>query len=131
MNKTVSIIIASALVVSIGIIFFAQSGKNPDATAVSEKNVEMRDGVQYITINARGGYSPKTSTADSGVPTKLVVKTNGTYDCSLALVIRSIGYQKMLSQTGEEIIDLGVLQPNSTIQGTCSMGMYNFKLSFI
>ncbi len=131
MNKTVSIIIASALVVSIGIIFFAQSGKNPDATTVSEKNVEMRDGVQYITINARGGYSPKTSTADSGVPTKLVVKTNGTYDCSLALVIRSIGYQKMLSQTGEEIIDLGVLQPNSTIQGTCSMGMYNFKLSFI
>ena len=131
MNKTVSIIIALVLVVSIGIIFFALSGKNPDASSVSGKNIEMRDGVQYITINARGGYTPRNSTAESGIPTKLVVKTNGTYDCSLALVIRSIGYQKMLSQTGEEIIDLGVPQPNSTIQGTCSMGMYNFKLSFI
>lgn len=132
MNKTISISIALVLVVSIGIIFFVQSGTTPDATdAVPGNNVEMRDGVQYITISARGGYTPRNSTAESGIPTKLVVKTNGTYDCSLALVIRSIGYQKMLPQTGEEIIDLGVPQQKSTIQGTCSMGMYNFKLSFI
>jgi plastocyanin domain-containing protein len=130
MNKTVSIIIMLALVIGIGIVFFGQSRKDPDSTGVqSAQNVEIRDGIQYVTINARGGYSPKVSEAKANVPTKLIVKTNGTYDCSAALVIRSIGYQKILPQTGEEIIDLGTPQAG-TIQGLCSMGMYNFAVNF-
>ena len=130
MNKTVSIIITIALVIGIGIVLFGQSKKEPYATsAKSTQNVEIRDGVQYVTINARGGYSPGVSTAQANVPTKLVVKTNGTYDCSAALVIRSIGYQKILPQTGEEIIDLGTPQAG-TLQGLCSMGMYNFAVNF-
>ena len=130
MNKTVSIIITFALVIGIGIVFFGQSRKDTDSTgAQSAQNVEIRDGVQYVTINARGGYSPKVSTAQANVPTKLVVKTNGTYDCSAALVIRSIGYQKILPQTGEEVIDLGAPQAGK-LQGLCSMGMYSFAVNF-
>ena len=94
------------------------------------QNVQVQDGIQYITIEAKGGYTPTISTASSGIPTKLLVKTSGTYDCSLALVIRSIGYQKVLSQTGEESIDLGTPKTNTSIQGTCSMGMYSFKINF-
>ncbi len=130
MNKTASIIIAIALVVGIGIVLLGQSKNNSGAGGTSSaQNVEMRDGVQYVTINARGGYSPKASTAQANVPTKLIVKTNGTYDCSAALVIRSIGYQKILPNTGEEIIDLGTPQAG-TLQGLCSMGMYNFAVNF-
>jgi uncharacterized protein len=130
MNKTASIIITIALVIGIGIVFFGQSRKNPDSTgAQSAQNVEIRDGIQYVTINAQGGYSPRVSTAKANIPTKLIVKTNGTYDCSAALVIRSIGYQKILPQTGEEIIDLGNPQ-TGTLQGLCSMGMYNFAVKF-
>jgi len=130
MNKTISIIITIALVIGIGIVFFGQSRKDTDSTgAQSAQNVEIRDGVQYVTINARGGYSPKVSTAQANVPTKLVVKTNGTYDCSAALVIRSIGYQKILPQTGEEVIDLGAPQAGK-LQGLCSMGMYSFAVNF-
>lgn len=130
MNKTVSIIITLALVIGIGIVFFGQSKTDPDSTGVqSAQNVEIRDGVQYVTINARGGYFPAVSTAQANIPTKLVVKTNGTYDCSAALVIRSIGYQKILPQTGEEVIDLGTPQ-SGTLQGLCSMGMYNFAVNF-
>lgn len=130
MNKTVSIIITGALVIAIGIIFFGQSKNNLGPTgAQSLQNVEVRDGIQYVTINAKGGYSPRVSTAQAGMPTKLVVKTNGTYDCSLALIIRSIGYQKILPQTGEEVIDIGKPQPG-TLQGVCSMGMYNFAVNF-
>jgi len=130
MNKIVSIILTLALVISIGIVFFGGSKNNPDSADVqSVQNVEIRDGVQYVTINARGGYSPKVSTAQANMPTKLVVKTNGTYDCSAALVIRSIDYQKILPQTGEEIIDLGTPQAG-TLQGLCSMGMYNFTINF-
>ena len=130
MNKTASIIITVALVIGLGIIFWGQS-KNDSGLVGTEsaQNVEIRDGVQYITINARGGYSPKVSSAQANTPTKLIVKTNGTYDCSASLVIRSIGYQKILPNTGEEIIDLGTPQ-TETIQGLCSMGMYNFAVNF-
>lgn len=130
MNKTALIIITVALVIGIGIVFLGQS-RNNSGTGGSElaQNVEIRDGVQYVTINARGGYSPRVSTAQADIPTKLIVKTNGTYDCSAALVIRSIGYQKILPNTGEEIIDLGTPQ-TGTLQGLCSMGMYNFAVNF-
>ncbi len=128
MNKTASIIITVAIVISIGIVFLGQSNKNPDPSQ-SVQNVEIRNGIQYVTIEARGGYSPKVSTAQANIPTKLVVKTNGTYDCSAALVIKSIGYQKILPQTGEEVIDLGTPQ-TGTLKGLCSMGMYNFSVNF-
>jgi len=130
MNKTVSIIITVALVISIGIVFWGQSKNNLNlADTESVENVEVRDGIQYVTINARGGYSPKISTAQADIPTKLIVRTNGTYDCSVALVIRSIDYQKILSQTGEEVIDLGIPQAGK-LQGLCSMGMYGFAVNF-
>jgi len=130
MNKVASLIITLALMVSIGIIFSGKSENGSDQSAVqSAENVEIKNGVQYITINARGGYLPRISKAQANIPTKLIVKTNGTYDCSLSLVIRSIGYQKILSQTGEEIIDLQTPQAG-TLQGLCGMGMYNFAVNF-
>ncbi len=130
MNKTISIIITIVLIIGIGIVFFGQSREDSDSTGdQSAQNVEIRDGVQYVTITARGGYSPKVSPAQANIPTKLIVKTNGTYDCSAALVIRSIGYQKILPQTGEEIIDLGTPE-KGMLQGLCSMGMYNFVVNF-
>lgn len=129
MNKTAYIIITLALVIGIGIVFLSGS-KNNTETGVLTQNVEMRGGIQYITVNAKGGYSPKVSTAKAGIPTKLIVKTNGTYDCSAALVIRSVGFQKILAQTGEEIIDLGIPKAGQPFQGLCSMGMYNFLVNF-
>ena len=130
MNKTASIIITIALVIGLGIVFISQSKNDSGSVgAESAQNVEIRDGVQYVTINARGGYSPKVSLAQANIPTKLIVKTNGTYDCSASLVIRSIGYQKILPNTGEEIIDLGTPK-TGTLQGLCSMGMYNFVINF-
>ncbi|MEX2029223.1 MAG: hypothetical protein WD963_01950 [Candidatus Paceibacterota bacterium] len=131
MNKTASIIITLALVIGMGIVFLGQQKNGPGFTGMEPaQNVEVRDGVQYITINAKGGYSPKLSTAQADIPTKLIVKTDGTYDCSASLVIRSIGYQKILSQTGEEVIDVGIPKIGQPLQGLCSMGMYNFKINF-
>lgn len=128
MNKTASIIITGALVASIGIIFISSSMNTIDSGTV--QNVEMKDGVQYVTINAKAGYLPKVSTAKAGIPTKLVIKTNGTYDCSASLAIKSIEYQKILPQTGEEIIDIGIPKAGEPLQGVCGMGMYNFAVNF-
>lgn len=130
MNKVALSIITVALVIGLGIVFFSGSQNSTEtASTQSGQNIEIRDGVQYITIDAKGGYSPRVSSAQADVPTKLVVRTNGTYDCSSALVIRSIGYQKILPQTGVEVIDLGTPE-SGTLQGLCSMGMYNFTIDF-
>ncbi len=132
MNKTVSIIVTLGLVVALGIIFLGGSSKSPEGENVagSEQSVEVRDGVQYITIDAKGGYIPQLTSAKGGMPTKLIVKTDGTFDCSASLVVRSVGFQKILPPTGETEIDLGVPKSGEPLVGVCGMGMYNFKINF-
>jgi plastocyanin domain-containing protein len=133
MNKTASIIITLGLVICIGIIFLGSinNKKNTEDDSLSNgNNVVIKDGIQYVTIVAKGGYSPKTSTAQAGIPTKLVMKTKESFDCSLSLVIRSVGFKKILSQSGEEVIDIGTPKAGEPLQGVCSMGMYNFVINF-
>ena len=133
MNKTASIILTIALVIGLGIIFVGSSKANNNTNTASHQAVQnnvIKDGVQYITINAKSGYSPRVSTAQAGIPTKLIVKTNGTYDCSASLAIHSIGYQKILPQTGETEIDIGTQKVGETVQGVCGMGMFSFQIQF-
>lgn len=127
MNKTVSIIITVGIIIAFGIIFIG--GNKTKDTGQSVENSEIKDGVQYITIDAKGGYSPKVSTGKVGIPTKLIIKTNGTYDCSASLVIHSVGFQKILPQTGETEIDIGIPKVGP-FQGVCGMGMYSFVINF-
>lgn len=137
-----SIVITILLVIGLGFIFIVSGSKsnnntNPvsssgsqNSSPVSVENSVIKDGIQYITIDAKGGYSPRSSNAKAGIPTKLIVKTNGTYDCSASLVIRSLGFQKILAQTGEEVIDIGTPKAGVPLQGVCGMGMYNFLINF-
>ena len=125
MNKKIIAIIISFCILLIAFLaILSNTAKNPVG------NSEIKDGIQYITIDAKGGYSPKLSTAKAGIPTKLIVKTNNTYDCSSILVIRSIGYENNLPQSGETIIDLGTPKTDQPLVGLCSMGMYSFKILF-
>ena len=127
-NTIISIIISIALVG--GILYFVSdrsASTNTNEIAQSQ-NVEIRDGVQYVTVTAKGGYSPRVTQIKGGIPTKLVVKTDGTYDCSASLVVRSVGFQKILQPTGEEVIDLGTPKSGEKLQGVCGMGMYNFQI---
>ncbi|MCX6756209.1 MAG: hypothetical protein NTX85_02630 [Candidatus Nomurabacteria bacterium] len=135
MKKKTSIIIGVGLIIVFAIILLGSTtNKNTNTDKISENeninNVEVRDGIQYITINARGGYSPRLSEAQSGIPTKLIMKTDGTYDCSSSLLIRSIGIQKILPNTGNTEIDLGIPKSGNPISGMCGMGMYNFNIDF-
>lgn len=131
MNKTALSIIIAGIIIFVGLLVFSGMGKSNNSTqGQAIPNSEIRDGVQYITINAKGGYSPNVSIAKAGVPTKLIVKTNGTYDCSASLVIKQANFQKILPQTGETIIDIGIPKAGVPLQGLCSMGMYNFLVNF-
>lgn len=122
-NKTMMIIITLGLIVAIGIIF--TGGKD------GVQSVEVVDGIQYVRIDAGGGYSPQITEATAGLPTKLIMKTNGVYDCSASLVIPSIGFQEILPSQGEKEIDIGIGKMGETLKGLCGMGMYNFQINFI
>lgn len=127
-NSVISIIISLALIG--GTLYFVSNkpaSSGTDGIAQSQ-NVEIRGEVQYVIVTAKGGYSPHVTQIKGGVPTKLVVKTDGTYDCSASLVVRSVGFQKILQPTGEEEIDLGTPKSGDKVQGVCGMGMYNFQI---
>lgn len=104
--------------------------KNPDtANPDSVNNVSIVNGKQIIDLRAKGGYSPRKSTAKAGVPTILKVNTNGTFDCSSAIRIPSMNISRNLAPSGSIEIDLG--NPKvGTLQGMCSMGMYRFDINF-
>lgn len=135
MSKTTSIIIA---VFILGGTFYYTNNTLVPSSGTTQKKVStlpvensvIKDGVQYITITAQSGYSPRMSTAKAGIPTKIVVKTNGNYDCSSSLVIRSLNYRNMLPNTGETTIDAGTPKAGDSLQGVCGMGMYNFLVKF-
>ncbi|MFA5932257.1 MAG: cupredoxin domain-containing protein [Candidatus Paceibacterota bacterium] len=124
MNKIALTIVTLGLVVFMGVIFMGGEGSSDG------QNVEIKDGVQYIRVNARGGYSPKVTTAKAGIPTKLIMQTSGTFDCSASLVIHSLNFQKILPQNGETEIDLGTPKVGEPLSGVCGMGMYGFKINF-
>ncbi|MEK7113347.1 MAG: hypothetical protein AAB873_00800, partial [Patescibacteria group bacterium] len=68
MSKTILGIITFGLVVAL-VVIFVNGSKKGDGTM---ENSVIKDGIQYITINAKGGYYPLRSIAKAGIPTKLV-----------------------------------------------------------
>lgn len=105
------------------------SSKSP-VSGAKANNVSIVDGKQVIEISARGGYAPRISTARAGMPTVIKVKTAGTFDCSSALTIPTLGYRTNLPASGETLIDVPPQQPGAKLQGLCAMGMYNFAIDF-
>jgi plastocyanin domain-containing protein len=119
----ISIIVAGVLV--IGAMFF----NNQEQTVVLD-NVKIEDGVQVVEIEARGGYSPRVSSAQAGMDTVIRMRTRGTFDCSIALVLPSVGYRNTLPNTAEIDIPIGAQEAGTVFRGLCSMGMYNFSVNF-
>ena len=131
MKTTTAIIIAGVLIG--GAILLTNKGNSSTSTqtAVEENihNVSIVDGKQIIEIKAKGGYSPRVSTAKANMPTVLRFDTNGTFDCSASVRIPSMNLSKILPNSGTTDIDLG--NPKlGTLQGTCGMGMYPFQINF-
>lgn len=130
MNKAFIPWIGVALIAVFGALMVFQDGAPVSSTSDGESsNVSVKNGIQYVTLTAKGGYTPRTSTIAWGIPTKLIMKTNGAYDCSSALIIKSLNYRSNLPATGETEIDLGTPKTGEKIQGTCSMGMYSFAIN--
>ena len=131
MKKTTLISIVIAIVIIGGAIVFASASKNgTGSNTPSINNVSILDGKQIIEIQAKGGYSPRTTLAKADMPTVIKVSTNGTFDCSSAITIPSLGYRNNLPPTGEVLIDVPPQKAGTKLQGLCAMGMDNFSIEF-
>lgn len=124
----ISIIIAVAIIG--GAIMLGKSSRDPITTDTTPaNNVSIVDGKQIIEIRAKGGYQPRTSIAKAGIPTIIRFNTGGTFDCSSAIRIPSLGITKVLPQSGSTDIDIGTGNVG-TLNGSCGMGMYPFEIQF-
>jgi len=122
-----SIIGGSLIVVA---LLLSGGGTAPNNTQTVD-NVSIQDGKQVVAITAKGGYAPEVTEATADMPTTLQMKTQGTFDCSSALVIPSINYKKNLPPTGITEIEIPPQPAGTTLEGLCSMGMYRFEIVFI
>ncbi len=81
-------------------------------------------GVQEITIKvASTGYSPSGIKLKKGMKTKLTLVTNKTAGCSRAFMIPSLGIQRILPETGQQVIEFTPIKAGPLVF-SCSMGMY-------
>src|SRR5574343_377778 len=124
--KTIVISIFIAMILIVGAIV-STSGISTQSNNID--NVSIIDGKQVISINVRGGYQPRKSIAKANIPSMIRFNTNGTFDCSISVRIPSIGFSKILPQTGSTGIDIGTQNPG-LLKGSCGMGMYNFEIEF-
>lgn len=129
-NKVFKYLLVVILVISAVLIFSSLNNNSNGASMQNVNNVSLVDGKQVITINAKGGYAPKVTTAKAGIPTVIKVDTQGTFDCSSALTIPSLGYRKNLPPSGETLIDVPPQKTGTSMRGLCAMGMYNFTVNF-
>lgn len=126
--KIIAAIFICAFIIGIGILFLGTGGIEKEIAGNS--NVRIENGAQVVAVTAKGGYAPSNSVAKANTETVLQVTTRGTFDCSSALVIPSIGYRTNLPPSGVTNIAIPPQKPGTVLQGTCSMGMYNFAINF-
>lgn len=96
----------------------AEGSAPPSAAA------RIEGGRQVVDVTARAAsYTPSAVQARAGVPTTLVVSSQGAQGCVRSFQVPSRDVEVLLPVTGQERIDLGVLAPGR-VGFSCSMGMY-------
>ncbi|MCX8035042.1 MAG: cupredoxin domain-containing protein [Candidatus Dojkabacteria bacterium] len=131
--KIFFIVCAVLLVVLIGGMFVFMGGGSSDDGSVQGTQTASVDesGKQVINITAKGGYKPGVVTAKAGQPSLLKIKTNNSFDCSRAFMIPDLKISRNLPPTGETVIEIPAQEAGKELEGTCSMGMYSFKMKFV
>lgn len=96
---------------------FAGSTAVADASATTVTN-----GHQEVVITAgESGYSPRVTKITAGLPTTLVVHSNGVSGCVRSFVIND--NETLLPASGDTRIDLGT-PTKGDLRYACGMGMY-------
>lgn len=90
--------------------------------AADTTTTTVTDGHQEIVVTASDrGYSPRVSAITAGIPTTLIVRSDGATGCVRAFVIGD--NETVLPESGDTRIDLGT-PAAGTLRYACGMGMY-------
>ncbi len=118
------------IVLLVGGLFVIMKRNKPATTQTSTE--ALYDGTAQNTIElvAKGGFTPSNILAKSETNYKLKVKTTNTFDCSSSLVIPSLNIREQLPPTGQVDIEIPPQKAGTVINGTCTMGMYSFRMTF-
>jgi hypothetical protein len=127
-----SLVLGAAFVTGAAIYLNSRQGVPPSLTLATDPvgGGGVGDASQVIEITVKGGYAPATARAKAGAPLALKMKTNGTLDCSVQVRIPGIGWSQNLPPTGEATVQIPAQKAGTTLTGVCSMGMYNFTITF-
>lgn len=126
----ISIVIAGVFIAGAVALTAFSGDVGMDAAMEEGGNVNELEGMQIISITAKGGYFPRATVAKADIPTTITVTTKGTFDCSSALAIPGIGYRANLPPSGVTDITIPPQKTGTKLVGVCAMGMYNFSVSF-
>ena len=129
--KTTTIFLIILGILIVGVLGFSMFRQSPSGVVNNPvNNVSMIDGKQIIAIEAKGGYSPRVTTAKANTPTVIMVNTQNTFDCSSAIMMPSLNYQANLPPSGQTAIEVPPQEAGTSLKGLCSMGMYSFSINF-
>ncbi|KKP65335.1 MAG: hypothetical protein UR61_C0026G0008 [candidate division WS6 bacterium GW2011_GWE1_34_7] len=115
----------------IGGSFILSKKNTPIEGSDTSKYVFLEDDVQIVkvTVNTQG-YTPNSVEAKAGLKTILRMESQNSFGCERSLRIPSLEITEILPSEGTTDIDLGTPKEGENIFGSCSMGMYTFKISF-
>ena len=122
-------ILAAAVLIG-GTVWYSGRSATTTAAVPEAQNVTVSGGTQIVDIGVKGGYTPKISSAQAGMPTTLRMTTDGTFDCSAGVTIPSLGIRKTLPNSGKTDIEIPPQAAGSSLDGVCIMGMYRFAVNF-
>ena len=114
------------------------TGSSTETTAPAETTSQTTkpQTLQTIEVTAKsGGYSPRKIEAKAGVPTILIMTSEGAFGCERAFNIvdanaKKVLLSEILPENGQTKFDLGTQAKGTELYGVCSMGMYYFQMVF-
>lgn len=90
---------------------------NPTAGVVNSENV--------VTIRVRNdGYFPNQIHVKAGSPIQLILVSENVTSCARSFIIPKFDIQKLLTATGQVVLELPAQEEGMVIPFSCSMGMY-------
>lgn len=123
-------IVLGILIIATPLLLIGMSNSNKSEDVKDSNEIVIEGDKQILNLLARGGYSPKVVNAKADMPAILKVETKSTFDCSSAFTIPELKISENLPMTGITEIEIPAQKAGTVIDGTCSMGMYSFKIKF-
>jgi uncharacterized protein len=106
---------------------------NPEVPSLTQGDTaaEAQADDHVVQINVKNnGYQPAKVYTKAGLDITLKLITSNVYSCSRAFVIPALNLEKVLEATGVAEIKIPAQKAGSTLQFSCSMGMYTGTIIF-